>query len=443
MVRARRRGDTLTLSPLVPAGAKGELVRAELLKLAQDTLTALTRGVGHSREQVDAALSGLVVRAALKKVSVGLAKLALDACEFSADAGDDARALRAELFTEAAAARMAATSQQDFSVAQLKAAAAARQGCSVEDLSARLYADLRGQHVLLSGPPMSAHHLLDAYELGQAQAVLLRATEVRVVVSDPHAPTLRYLFRKLKFHGLLHEITPLSDSAATGPPTATRYAITLSGPLSLFQASTKYGLALALTLPALRACASFELEADVLWGPNRDRLRFTLSGGRDAQRAAGPAPASEPSDGDAPAALGSEPGPQSGAPTAPAGRPEVEALVASFDKLDGPWRATHAGEILNVPGLGVCVPDVTFTHRDTKQVVHLEVLGFWSRDAVFRRVELIEAGLDAPMIVAVPARLRVSEEVLDDDLPGSLYVFKSVLSRKAVLARLEALSGAR
>jgi hypothetical protein len=61
----------------------------------------------------------------------------------------------------------------------------------------------------LSGPPMSAHHLLDAYELGQAQAVLLRASEVRVVVSDPHAPTLRYLFRKLKFHGLLHEITPL------------------------------------------------------------------------------------------------------------------------------------------------------------------------------------------------------------------------------------------
>jgi predicted nuclease of restriction endonuclease-like RecB superfamily len=121
----------------------------------------------------------------------------------------------------------------------------------------------------------------------------------------------------------------------------------------------------------------------------------------------------------------------------------VEALLASFDKQDSGWTAAHAGEILNVPGLGVCVPDLTFTHTQTGQVVHLEVLGFWSRDAVWKRVELVRAGLDASMIFAVPARLRVSEEVLEDDLPGSLYVFKSVLSRKAILERLEALRGGR
>lgn len=443
MVRARRKGDTLTLAPLIPAGPKGELLRAELLALAERTLAALRERVGHVREDVDAALGGLVVRAALKKVAAGLAKLALDACEFDADAGDDARSLRSELFAEAAAARMAASSQQDFSEARVLAACAARHGCSPAELRARLYADLRGQNVLRSGPAMSAAHLLDAYELGQAQAVLLRATEVRVIVSDTHAQTLRYLFQKLKFHGLLHEITALPAVDGTDAPTseaprktarkrgktsapkggaalaATRYAITLSGPLSLFQASTKYGLALALTLPALRACASFELEADVLWGPNRDRLRFTLSGGRDLLLAGG-------GDGSAEA-------------LAPAGRPEVDALLEAFTKLDGPWQAARSGEVLNVPGLGVCVPDLTFTHRDTRHVTHLEVLGFWSRDAVFRRVELIEAGLDAPMIIAVPARLRVSEEVLDDDLPGALYVFKSVLSRKAILERLDAL----
>ena len=71
------------------------------------------------------------------------------------------------------------------------------------------------------------------------------------------------------------------------------------------------------------------------------------------------------------------------------------------------------------------------------------MLGFWSRDAVWKRVELVRAGLDAPMIFAVPARLRVSEAVLEDDLPGSLYVFKSVLARKAILERLDALLAAR
>jgi predicted nuclease of restriction endonuclease-like RecB superfamily len=433
--------------------------------------------VGHTREDVEAALDAIAVRAQLKKVRDGLVKLALDACEFSAEAGDDARALRAELFAEAAARRMAASAQSDFSVAATLSDFAARHGTDADALRVRLYADLRGQHELLAGPAMSAHGLLSAYELGQAQAVLLRASEVRVTVSDPHAPTLRYLFHKLKFHGLMHTITPVAgtevqttasasaaDASATAPaappkakksakalaakttkrskvtattpaPLATRYAITLSGPLSLFQASTKYGLALALVLPALRACAAFELEADVLWGPTRDPLVFTLSGGRSTARDAGGGDAERAGDGDTELDVG----PRTASAVTPAERPEVEALLASFDKQDSGWTAARAGEILNVPGLGVCVPDLTFTHTETGQVVHLEVLGFWSRDAVWKRVELVRAGLAAPMIFAVPARLRVSEEVLEDDLPGSLYVFKSVLSRKAILERLEAL----
>ena len=192
-------------------------------------------------------------------------------------------------------------------------------------------------------------------------------------------------------------------------------------------------------LPALRACAAFELEADVLWGPTRDPLVFSLSGGRSTAPDAGGGDVERAGDGDTELDVG----PRTASAVTPAERPEVEALLASFDKQDCGWAAARAGEILNVPGLGVCVPDLTFTHTETGQVVHLEVLGFWSRDAVWKRVELVRAGLAAPMIFAVPARLRVSEEVLEDDLPGSLYVFKSVLSRKAILERLEALRGGR
>lgn len=445
MVRARRRGNTLTLVPLVPAGPKGEAALGDLLTLAERILGALRRMVGHTRDDVDDALDAIVVPAQLKKLRDGLVKLALDGCEFSAEAGDDARTLRAELFAEAAARRMAASAQSEFTVAGTLAEFAAQHGTDPDALRVRLYADLRGQHQLLSGPAMSARALLDVYELGQAQAVLLRASEVRVVVSDAHAPTLRYLFQKLKFHGLMHTIAPMGGSTPAEPTKpirarkakkaapaelATRYAITLSGPLSLFQASTKYGLALALVLPALRACASFELEADVLWGPTRDPLTFALAGGRRATRA-----------GD----VGSD---ESGelaeishdrTDREPAERPEVEALLASFEQQDTGWRASRSGEILNVPGLGVCVPDVTFAHTETGQRVHLEVLGFWSRDAVWKRVELARSGLDTPILFAVPARLRVSEQVLDEGLPASLYVFKSVIARKAVLERLEVL----
>ena len=85
---------------------------------------------------------------------------------------------------------------------------------------------------------------------------------------------------------------------------------------------------------------------------------------------------------------------------------------------------------------GVCVPDLTFTHAKTGRAVHLEVLGYWSRDAVFRRAELAEAGLPEPVVFAVSSRLRVSEEVLDDRTASALYVYKGVMNPRAVARRL-------
>ena len=51
--------------------------------------------------------------------------------------------------------------------------------------------------------------------------------------------------------------------------------------------------------------------------------------------------------------------------------------------------------------------------------------------------DLVEAGLPEPIIFAVSSKLRVSEEVLDDDLPGSLYVYKGTMWPKQVLELLE------
>jgi hypothetical protein len=45
--------------------------------------------------------------------------------------------------------------------------------------------------------------------------------------------------------------------------------------------------------------------------------------------------------------------------------------------------------------------------------VYLEVMGYWSRAAVWKRVELVQAGLAERVLFAVSSRLSVSEEVLD------------------------------
>jgi hypothetical protein len=68
------------------------------------------------------------------------------------------------------------------------------------------------------------------------------------------------------------------------------------------------------------------------------------------------------------------------------------------------------------------------------------VLGFWSRDAVWKRVELVQAGLPQKILFAVSSRLRVSEAVLDDDLPGALYVYKGAMSAAQIEKKLDALA---
>jgi predicted nuclease of restriction endonuclease-like RecB superfamily len=213
------------------------------------------------------------------------------------------------------------------------------------------------------------------------------------------------LFRKLKFLRLLHSIRPLERRG---------YRIEIDGPFSLFESSTKYGLQLAMALPAIRECEHFELRADLRWGTARTPLSFALSGGRGAHDAV---EARLPDD--------------------------IDALVRGIAEAGTPWEASPADAILDLPGVGVCVPDLVFTHGETGECVYLEVLGYWSRAAVWKRVELVEKGLGERIVFAVGKQLRVSEEVLDEELPGALYVYKRTMAPKAVLERVEAVARAR
>jgi hypothetical protein len=72
--------------------------------------------------------------------------------------------------------------------------------------------------------------------------------------------------------------------------------------------------------------------------------------------------------------------------------------------------------------------------------VHFELLGFWSRDAVWRRVELVQAGLPDRILFAASRDLRVGEAVLDGSSTAALYTFARVLSAREILKRLERLA---
>ena len=98
--------------------------------------------------------------------------------------------------------------------------------------------------------------------------------------------------------------------------------------------------------------------------------------------------------------------------------------------------------MLDLPGAGLCVPDLAFVRARDGARVHFELLGFWSRDAVWRRVELVRAGLPHRILFAVSKGLRVGEAVLDETPTAALYVFARVIAAKQVLDRIERLAAA-
>lgn len=445
LVRARRRGALLSISEL---DAKG---KAAALELAAALLEAVRAHVGKSRAEVDEVADAIVGGAKDRKLAAGLAKLLEDRCTFEEPTGLDPAELRREVFalsrlawaelgaallvadeaplTESesapspapllapapslASAPSALVGRFDR-LAVLSAIAAARK-LPIATIEAALYSDLRSAQLLTSAPALTPAMLVELYELAGPQAMLLRAVRVTVEVESGSPAAYRTLFRKLKFLRLLYVITPRHEGG---------YLLEIDGPFSLFESATRYGLALALALPAIRELDRWKLVADVRWGTQRTPLTCKLEGGV-AAGSASPSPAAAEEAEAAEAALPDE----------------LAALVASFQELDSSWKVSAATAVLDLPGVGVCVPDLTFRHRKRRKLeVHLEVLGYWSRAAVWKRIELVQAGLAHRIVFAVGQQLRVSEEALDDELPGALYVYKRTLSARAVLERLEALA---
>ncbi len=373
--------------------------RDRALELATEYLLIARQNVGHTREELKQSWALVPATPGERRLADGLLKLVEDACDFGSEQTLPPSELRREVFLEASRRRQSAPADQPFDRADTLNVIAHRHELTSSAIEEALYADLKGAQKLKSVGPLEAASVVEHYEVGQVQAVLLRAVEVVAEIHCESPLSYRHLFNKLKFRRLLYSIEALGRG----------YRVRLDGPFSLFESVTKYGLQLALVLPALLECDELVLRATLRWGKQRRPVGFSYT-----QR---------------------KPRASSGAPALP---DEVERLREGLLAKSSGWEVGISDEVLNLPGIGVCVPDLVFV-RD-QQRVYLEVMGYWSRDAVWRRVEMAEKGLGARVLFAVSSRLRVSEAVLEDSESSALYVYKGVMSPAQVLRRIEALS---
>ncbi|MCB1919627.1 MAG: DUF790 family protein [Candidatus Competibacteraceae bacterium] len=372
-------------------------LRSDQHPWAEQVLTVITEHQHRPRGELQAALRALEGDSPDYRIVRGFAHLALNAAEFTLATGElEPETLRREVFTLAAEQGSYGESQAQ----QVLEAVAPRYQLEAETLREALYADLPENHRLTALPDFTPERLIDRYNLAQAQGLLYSALYLRLIAHRNVPGEYRRLFQHLKFHGLMYAVEGNLDDG---------YQIYVDGPASLFKQTRKYGLQMAVFLPALLRVSRWQMEA-VLQRDGQE-LSYRLDSQSPLKPLTAPPPAYD-------SLL-------------------EESFARRWEKLGTPWTLEREVEIVDLKGT-VFVPDFALRHVDGR-VIHIEIMGFWHPDYLRRKLDKLRRAAMPNLIVAVSERLNAGADDFRD-IPGPVIFFKGKLEPRQVLAVLESLS---
>ncbi len=275
----------------------------------------------------------------------------------------------------------------------------------LEQVRNGLYADLSENKILTVFDAPIAPDLLNRYNLSQVQGVFYKASQL-VLNAHRNVPgEYKLLFRYLKLFQLMAYIEGDADHGFT---------ITIDGPTSLFNPSTRYGLAIAKLIPALLHVTRWSLSSIL---QTRDAYTNTWKTGRFT--------------------LNSECGLVSHYPP---GKPYDSMLEASFadkwDALKSGWALEREVDLIPIPG-SVMIPDFRLVHPDGRTFL-LEIVGYWRPEYLQKKFSQVRRAGRDDLILAISERLNLEKAgVKLNDVPARIVWFKDKLLPKAVLAVMD------
>jgi predicted nuclease of restriction endonuclease-like RecB superfamily len=351
-------------------------------EVAERMLTVFRGQDDRTRGELEEELGELFGEGPSQLVHQGLAKLLEDRCEFEIDSGHPPEIIRAAVFKTATRERMALASPErdldsHFRRDKVLTEVARELELTPEAVEQGLFADLKSEQRLVHFKDISVEHLLERYNVALAQAVLYRCTGLHVTIRNEPPQRYRQLLRRVKFHRLICEMERIGENT---------WRLHLDGPLSLFSATNKYGLQLALFFPAVLLCRDFEVRSELRWGAQRKPKVFLAS----------------PADG-----LVSH--------YADSGTyvpPELGLFVELFRKRIADWDILEETEVFPLGSAGFWVPDFRLVHRATGRRVLLEVLGFWRRSSAEQHLARLRQHVTEPFLLAVSDQLHIEEAEL-------------------------------
>ncbi|MGB9960017.1 MAG: DUF790 family protein [Candidatus Bathyarchaeales archaeon] len=332
---------------------------------AEAVINVYAASVGRKRGEIRERVAELEDAYGSFKFVRGLAALVERSCAFTSRAAVNPLEARHVLFAEASN-RGYPTSLEERR--RMFEDVAARLKVSAEQLEASMYADLESEIVLESAPKLSPVELLKIYNLGLTQTLLFNATEMTFTAGG----NWQRIFRAVKYYGLMYTVMRRNG----------QFAVRLDGPLSLFKLTRRYGVSLAKVLPEIFRGKPWRVEAKIL---RANRLfNFVLESGRHGWFF--------------PETLAEEKYDST----------VEEEFAAQFRSLDTVWTVRREAEPVEA-GASIMIPDFSFQLGGTR--VLMEVVGFWTRDYLRRKLEKLGMVRDAPFIVAVNEELACDKLV--------------------------------
>jgi predicted nuclease of restriction endonuclease-like RecB superfamily len=359
-----RRGDKITPRLL-------KTNDANYLRDARILIEIFEEFDGKPRGELERELEEYVGTGTDYRILRGFIKLLSDRSEFETASVAEPGAIRQKVFLEAGKFQPVLPESKEKTEV-LKIAADEFQ-TDAETIISSLYADLSAQQKLIRFETIQPPDLLDRYNLAQAQALLYKCVEMKILVAPSDAKNYRSIFGWIKHFGLIHTVI---GNAAGG------YEITLTGAASLFHRSQKYGIRMAVFLPALLLCADWKMSAEIAQKEGGNVFYELSSGQTELNSCYFDEPQYENSD--------------------------IEKLKKNWEKSAAGWELRENAEVVDL-GKTAFIPDFVLVSPGGAKI-YLDVLGFWTPKTLKKRLEEFQAAKFQKFIFAASQELRGSRE---------------------------------
>ncbi|MEM3833479.1 MAG: DUF790 family protein [Thermoprotei archaeon] len=251
---------------------------------------------------------------------------------------------------------------------------------------------------------ISPEELIKLYNLSLTQTLLFKCTNLVADIKTTGHKTRQILW-SIKRNGLLYMAEKINESVR----------ITIDGPASIIKQTERYGTNLAKTLPLIISADHWNIEASIIRKTRYKNKHLTYKFiTNDTNKHLYPVQLLEG--------------------TVIYDSSLEEDFHKRFNTLKSDWTIIREPEPL-VVGTKIFIPDFVFIRNNEK--IYLEIVGFWTKEYIKRKIEKMRDLKNVKMIIAIDESI---DEFKTEELPHTIIKFKRSLPSYEVLKTLNSLS---